>query len=660
MSRALVTLFLILIAVLPLTAQTPPDIRITINSDANTGTQPQRYLVGEAVSFGIQVLVNPPVETAVPLEIEIPGELVDVHATPALGCSTALSSPIRCTIPGNPFTAGVVNVFSRFHTPGTYTATVRVQGQTVTHTFEIVDLPSVSTSTVRLGGDGFQVVVPGQQIAYESTVQVQADATNLRVRYTLPDGGTFISARVPNETLQCTVTPQEVVCTRPVAARGTTSLVEILTVAPERLTGGAVTLRAEVTHDSTDFDPSDDVAQHTLKLARIVAVTNTNDEGSGSLRQALLDTQAFCESAPCHLVFNIPGTPPNGAFAITPKSALPMVRGWVKIDGATQAAFSTATTGQAARIHIFGDEAGLAHGLLIGPGCEIQVLNLSISGFAWPGIEAQRSNTGECAENQFAIPLVIARNELRRNYRGVVLVDTGFATISENVIAQNVRSGIFADGGLLVQVYNNQVVENGASGMFFNVGTRGFAIWGATVSGNLIANNREWGITRTDKGQVGIQRNSIFGNVHPAIDLNLDFETPNRPFDDFSSIPNKPVLLSAFYDAAQNTTFVTGRLDSSNPFGSDIEIDFYANGADTNPAHYHAEMWVGVLQLGTGDTDPQFTFAIPQNLKGKHLVATNTRSRNIGLAKSPGTSSQSHVSSIATDTSELSNAVLVQ
>jgi hypothetical protein len=521
-----------------------------------------------------------------------------------------------------------------------------------------VDPPSVSVSTTRLGGDGFPVVLPGQQISYESTVQVKADATNLRVRYTLPDGGTFTAARSSNGLLECSVTPQEVVCTRPLAARGLSSFIELSVVAPDRLTGGTVTLLTQATHDAPDFDPSDDVSRYTLKLARILPVTNTNDEGSGSLRQALLEAQTLCGSDPCRVVFNIPGTPPDGVFAIRPKSALPMIRGWVRIDGATQAAFSTATTGQPARIHILGDEAGLAHGLLLGPGCEIHVLNLSISGFAWPGIEAQQSNSGECEENPFTMPLVIEGNELRRNFRGVVLVDTGYALIQNNVIAQNVRAGIFADRGLLVQVLNNQVVENGASGMFFNVGIRGFAIWGAQVYGNLIANNREWGITRTDRGYIGIQRNSIYGNVHPAIDLNLDFETPNRPFDDFSSIPNKPVLLSAFYDAAQNATIVTGRLDSSNPFGSEIEIDFYANG-QLNPPHYHAAAWVGVLQLGRGDVNREFTFAIPQNLKGQHIVATNTRSRNIGLARSPGVSSDDHVSSITRDTSELSNAVLV-
>ena len=140
-------------------------------------------------------------------------------------------------------------------------------------------------------------------------------------------------------------------------------------------------------------------------------MTNTDDQGSGSLRQALLDSQTLCADEPCSILFDIAGTAPDGVFAIRPKSALPEVRGWVKIDGATQ---------RGARIALVGNDAGLAHGLLLGEGCELQVLNLSIRGFAWPGIEAQRTFRGrQCysADRAISTPILIAlpRDRARRD-----------------------------------------------------------------------------------------------------------------------------------------------------------------------------------------------------------------------------------------------------
>src|ERR1041384_119579 len=61
------------------------------------------------------------------------------------------------------------------------------------------------------------------------------------------------------------------------------------------------------------------------------AVVNTNDSGSGSLRQALLDANA---SAGADVInFRIPG---NGPFAVKPATALPTITGSVTIDGTTQ------------------------------------------------------------------------------------------------------------------------------------------------------------------------------------------------------------------------------------------------------------------------------------------------------------------------------------
>ena len=64
-------------------------------------------------------------------------------------------------------------------------------------------------------------------------------------------------------------------------------------------------------------------------------VINTNDAGSGSLRQALLDANATAGIDSIN--FNIPGT---GPFTITPLSPLPTVTGPVNINATTQPGYA--------------------------------------------------------------------------------------------------------------------------------------------------------------------------------------------------------------------------------------------------------------------------------------------------------------------------------
>src|SRR5258708_21110941 len=77
-----------------------------------------------------------------------------------------------------------------------------------------------------------------------------------------------------------------------------------------------------------------------LSLARLTAtaatmiVTNTNDNGVGSLRQAILDANAGTGTNT--VTFQIPG---GGVHTITPSAALPSITEPVVIDGTTQSGF---------------------------------------------------------------------------------------------------------------------------------------------------------------------------------------------------------------------------------------------------------------------------------------------------------------------------------
>ncbi|HEY6045685.1 MAG TPA: hypothetical protein VIU65_03725, partial [Pyrinomonadaceae bacterium] len=87
-------------------------------------------------------------------------------------------------------------------------------------------------------------------------------------------------------------------------------------------------------------------------------VTNTNDSGSGSLRQAILD--ANFSAGPDMIVFNIPGA---GVHSITPASALPAITDPVTIDGTTQPGFAGSPI-----IELSGAIAGPTNGLDISAG----------------------------------------------------------------------------------------------------------------------------------------------------------------------------------------------------------------------------------------------------------------------------------------------------
>lgn len=68
-----------------------------------------------------------------------------------------------------------------------------------------------------------------------------------------------------------------------------------------------------------------------LSVQRRTVVSNTNDSGAGSFRQAILDTNA--SAGPDIIVFSIPGT---GVHSIKPLSPLPYIEDTVIIDGYTQ------------------------------------------------------------------------------------------------------------------------------------------------------------------------------------------------------------------------------------------------------------------------------------------------------------------------------------
>ncbi len=477
-----------------------------------------------------------------------------------------------------------------------------------------------------------------------------ATARSATLSITLPEGGTFTGVRFDEGIGSCTFEPAEVRCTTGELGYSDFFRAVVSFVTANDLDGGEVVLGASA---------QDAFVELRSLLRAHLSVTNTNDEGPGSLRDTLLDAASRCAAAPCIIEFGIPApVPENGWFTIRPATPLPDVRGSVRIDGATQTALTGDTNPNGPEVEIDGSLLDAGHGLMFRNACDVGASDLAIHGFPRHAIEIAQDDPHElCSRWPATIGAVIARNVLSANERGVVMSSGDRVEVSGNVISGNRRAGIFIGVGKYASVVNNKILHNGASGMFLHLD--GSTIGGADVSDNVVAFNGEWGICRTRAvGKIGMRRNSIYGNTSQGIDAGLDNITPNRSFDG-AGLPNKPVLLSATYDPVSDTTLIRGRLDSSVDVNGLVTtafvIEVYESSSLSVWGYPQGERLIATKSLALGHADCEVV--VPRDLRGQFITATHTRLNGLPpFADTPD--KQSHASSSVSDTSEFSDAIL--
>ncbi|PYT05315.1 MAG: hypothetical protein DMF65_00490, partial [Acidobacteria bacterium] len=190
-------------------------------------------------------------------------------------------------------------------------------------------------------------------------------------------------------------------------------------------------------------------------------VTNTNDSGAGSLRQAILDSNASVGVKET-IAFNIAGA---GVHTISPTSALPFVTDPVVIDGTTQPGF---VLGGSPVIELDGTAAGAASsGLRINAG-NSTVRGLVINRFgSGGGIELNVGGgnvVAGCLIGTDATGVSAAAN----NGVGVLITSSnnrvgGTNSGDENLIAFNAQDGVAVTGGAGNSILSNSVHDNGAT-----------------------------------------------------------------------------------------------------------------------------------------------------------------------------------------------------
>ena len=289
------------------------------------------------------------------------------------------------------------------------------------------------------------------------------------------------------------------------------------------------------TYEDVQGSTTSNVATVTIMVnPKTFTVTNTNDSGPGSLRQAMLDANNATSAPPDTILFKIPGT---GPFTIAPLTPLPTLTHATIINGYSQphAQKNNFAYGDNAviEIQISGANNPAADGLLISAGGST-VEGLSITGFTngihltgtvgadlvegdWigltpAGMSAPNSNDGVFLDGVPGVSVggtsLAARNILTANFgAGVAASDATGAVVQGNFIGTDPSGTIGIGNGLGVALVQSPSASIG----------------GASASAsNVISANFGDGIQLNDSVDALIERNLIGTDVTGTVPMGND------------------------------------------------------------------------------------------------------------------------------------------
>ena len=333
-----------------------------------------------------------------------------------------------------------------------------------------------------------------------------------------------------------------------------------------------------------------------------LVVTNTDDSGLGSLRQAMLDANAHTGVTDT-IRFDIPGAGPH---TIAPLSALPAISDPVVIDGTTQPGY----VAYQSMIELDGTNAGPnANGLVVHVmsttvrGLVINRFGAGGAGTGGVGIQLLNANPGLGGGG-----IVIADNIVGADVSGLtalpnrgagIEIDSMVAVIGQNLVAFNGDAGITLAGSPASYIVGNSIRSNGGAGVAVRSGS-GHTIW----------------------------NNSINGNAGLGIDLGNDGVTPNDA-DDADTGPNDlqnfPVLTSAL--SANGTTTIRGTLTSTP--NAEFTLHFFVSQACGSSGYGQGTYPFGTAAVTTdaaGLASFDVSIAFPAESLGQSVTATATAS----------------------------------
>jgi titin len=248
------------------------------------------------------------------------------------------------------------------------------------------------------------------------------------------------------------------------------------------------------------------------QLLSTFTVTNVNDSGSGSLRQAILSSNASTGSTVNTISFDI-GT--GGSETITLKSALPAIRHAVVIDGTTQPG-----TGTTPGIVLSGSSAGTSAVGLSLKASNSTIKGLVVDSFGGAGVLVAGGSNDTITDDYIGV--TAAGNAAAGNGGDGIHFTSGAQNnvVSDDVISANQARGVDIDGGshgntvegsmIGTDVTGTHALGNGDSGVIIQNKSNNNTIGGTTSgAGNVLSGNQLRGV-RIDSGS---KHNAIEGNM---------------------------------------------------------------------------------------------------------------------------------------------------
>ncbi len=238
-------------------------------------------------------------------------------------------------------------------------------------------------------------------------------------------------------------------------------------------------------------------------------VTNTNDSGGGSLRQAILDANA--NPGADHITFNIPGP---GVHTITPLTDLPVVTDTVAIEGWNQPGYAGTPL-----IQLNGAQAGCATGL-----------DFDAAGGLIAGLDIVNWNLANCLVGSgifIRARTSVLANVIGADPTGTVAMPNGHGIVVISGVGTVIGDGQPGDG--------NVISGNTFDGMLLGAAStfvEGNLI-GTTSSGGQALGNGRHGIdidcssTKATIGAPAAGRNVISGNGGFGVEIGSEFDCDN-------------------------------------------------------------------------------------------------------------------------------------
>jgi hypothetical protein len=447
-------------------------------------------------------------------------------------------------------------------------------------------------------------------------------------------------------------------------------------VAPASYGTGSIAFTASATERENDFDPASNTESRVSQFYNTIYVTTTSNDGSGSLRQAMLDSNATCNASTlCAIGFRIEEPSANGWKTIHITTPLPALTSPnIRLDGGIQTGLLGDTNPGGPEVEISGGGVVDGDGLVVSS-CGAEIANLTINGFRRNGLSVSRPACAGYTSSELHHLYLgtdptgsTARPNGQRGLGIAVPNGVSFDSSTQgpiyiygSVISGNTLSGVFDLSGRVimngnrigVKAHSDDPLANGASGVFIGPGGYGSAI-GADLGrpdGNVIAFNGESGVAIiAGLFDVSVIDNQIWNNGLLGIDIGLDGPTLSTNANLVTL--TVPTLTLAHYDPVSKKTIIEGDVTGNGV------VNFYAND-NVDPSGYGEGQrplgYIGNNSLAVPPVKGHFHFEVDGDLTGQFIAATNTR-YDFHIAAKPEGSEQGYL----TQTSEFSRAIEVR